>query len=224
MFIGHYGPALAAKGFAKSVPLWVLFVAAQWVDFLWAILVIAGVEKVRIIANFFGLSPLDLYYMPYSHGLPSAVLLSLLMGGLVALVAKGDRAVIVLAVAATAFSHWLLDLVVHRPDLPLVFDQMKVGLGLWQYPFVSVPVEIGLMFVGLWIYDRAAPAPTRAGTVALWALGFFMAALQVQNTFFNEHPPSPEGFAKLSLFGYVLLAALAAGVDYLRRPKVPRRG
>ena len=65
MFIGHYGPALAVKGFAKSVPLWVLFVAAQWVDFLWAALVIMGIEKVRIIANFFGLSPLDLYYMPY---------------------------------------------------------------------------------------------------------------------------------------------------------------
>jgi hypothetical protein len=71
MFIGHYGPALAAKGFAKAVPLWVLFVAAQWVDFLWAGFVIVGIEKVRIIENFFGLSPLDLYYMPYSHGLPS---------------------------------------------------------------------------------------------------------------------------------------------------------
>src|SRR5262245_45289405 len=120
MFIGHYGPALAAKGFAKSVPLWVLFVAAQWVDFLWAIFVITGVERVRIIANFFGLSPLDLYYMPFSHGLPSAVLLSLLIGGLVALVLPGNRVAVVVAVAATAFSHWLGDLIVHRPDLPLI--------------------------------------------------------------------------------------------------------
>jgi hypothetical protein len=224
MFIGHYGPALAAKGFAKSVPLWVLFVAAQWVDFLWAILVIVGVEHVRIIANFFGLSPLDLTYMPYSHGLPSAVLLSLLMGGLVALVLPGDRVAIVITVALTAFSHWLGDLIVHRPDLPLIFDEMKVGLGLWANPFVSVPLEIGLLFLGLWIYDRAAPSPTRIGTIALWALGFFMAALQVQNTFFAEHPPTPEAFAQLSLFGYVLLAALAAGVDYARKEKRPSRG
>jgi hypothetical protein len=221
MFIGHYGPALAAKGFAKSVPLWVLFVAAQWVDFLWAILVIAGIEHVRIIANFFGLSPLDLYYMPYSHGLPSAVLLSLLIGGLVALALPGNRIAIVVAVALTAFSHWLGDLIVHRPDLPLIFDEMKVGLGLWANPYVSVPLEIGLLFLGLWIYDRAAPSPTRIGTIALWALGFFMAALQIQNTFFAEHPPTPEGFAQLSLFGYVLLAALAAGVDYLRKEKRP---
>ncbi|MBL9097517.1 MAG: hypothetical protein JNK07_11370 [Alphaproteobacteria bacterium] len=223
MFIGHYGPALAAKAFAKTVPLWVLFVAAQWVDFLWATFVILGVEKVRLIANFFGMSPLDLFYMPYTHGLPSAVLLSLFIGGVAAAALPGNRTAILVAVAATAFSHWLLDLVVHRPDLPLIFDEMKVGFGLWAYPYVSVPVEIALMFGGLWLYDRAAPSPTRAGTIALWALGVFMAALQVQNTFFNEHPATPEGFAQLSLFGYVLLTLFAAGVDYARKEKAPRR-
>ena len=223
MFIGHYGPAFAAKAAVRKVPLWVLFVAAQWMDFLWATLVIVGVEKMRIIANFFGLSPLDLYFMPYSHGLPSAALLSLLIGGIVAAVSNGNRFIIVLAVAATSFSHWLLDLVVHRPDLPMVFDQMKVGLGLWQYPLVSVPTEIGLMFLGLWIYDRNVPSPTRAGTIALWAFGVAMAALQVQNTFFNEHPASPESFAQLSLFAFTLLAVLAAGVDYLRKEKRPNR-
>ena len=79
------------------------------------------------------------------------------------------------------------------------------------------------MFGGLWLYDRAAPSPTRAGRIALWALGVFMAALQVQNTFFNEHPATPEGFAQLSLFGYVLLTLFAAGVDYARKEKAPRR-
>ena len=223
MFIGHYGPAFAAKAAVHKVPLWVLFVAAQWMDFLWAIFVLIGVEKMRIVAKFFGLSPLDLYFMPYSHGLPSAALLSLFIGGTVAVLSKGNRAVIVAAVAATSFSHWFLDLLVHRPDLPLIFDEMKVGLGLWQYPFVSVPTEIGLMFLGLWLYDRSVPSPTRAGTIALWALGFAMAALQVQNTFFNEHPASPEGFARLSLVGFTLLAVLAAGVDYLRKEKRPNR-
>jgi hypothetical protein len=223
MFIGHYGPALAAKAVAKTVPLWVLFVAAQWIDFLWATFVIVGAEKARIVADFFGLSPLDLYYMPFSHGLPSAVLLSLFMGGIVAVMMKANRTAIVIAVAATAFSHWLLDLVVHRPDLPLVFDEMKVGLGLWQQPYVSVPVEIGLMFLGLWLYDRMVPSPTRAGTIALWLFGFAMAGLQIQNTFFNEHPASSEGFAQLALFGYVTLTLLAAGVDYLRKEKRPSR-
>jgi hypothetical protein len=217
MFIGHYGPAFAAKAVAKSVPLWVLFVAAQWVDFLWAGFVVFGIEKIRIVANFFGLSPLDLYYMPFSHGLPSAALLALAIGGLAAAGLGGNRVAVIAVVAATSFSHWLLDLVVHRPDLPLVFDEMKVGLGLWLYPYASVPLEIALVFGGIWLYDRAVPSPTRAGTIALWGLGFAMAALQVQNTFFNEHPASPEGFAQLSLFGYTMLTVLAAGVDYLRR-------
>ncbi len=220
MFIGHYGPAFAAKAVAISVPLWVLFVAAQWVDFLWAGFVIFGVEKIRIIANFFGVSPLDLYYMPFSHGLPSAVLLALAIGGLAAAGLGGNRVAVIAVVAATSFSHWLLDLVVHRPDLPLIFDEMKVGLGLWFYPYLSVPLEIALLFGGIWLYDRAAPSPTRAGTIALWGLGFAMAALQVQNTFFNEHPASPEGFAQLSLFGYTMLTVLAAGVDYLRRARL----
>jgi hypothetical protein len=223
MFIGHYGPALAAKAVAKTVPLWVLFIAAQWVDFLWAIFVIVGVEKARIIADFFGLSPLDLYFMPYSHGLPSSALLSLLIGGIVALAFPGNRLAVLLAVAATAFSHWLLDLVVHRPDLPLVFDEMKVGLGLWAWPYVSVPIEIGLMFLGLWLYDRAIPAPTRAGTIALWIFGFAMAALQIQNTFFNKHPETSAGFAELALVGYVSLTIGAAVVDRLRKEKAPRR-
>jgi hypothetical protein len=219
MFIGHYGPAFAAKAVVKTVPLWVLFVAAQWVDFLWAAFVIAGIEKARIVENFLGLSPLDLTYMPFTHGLPSAVLLSLFIGGVVGLAFKADRVAIVLAVAATAFLHWLFDWIVHAPDLPLIFDEMKVGLGLWAYPTVSVPLEIGLLFLGVWLYDRAAPSPRRAGTVALWLLGCAMAALQVQNTFFAEHPQNSASFATLSLVGYTTLALLAAGVDFLRRAK-----
>jgi len=219
MFIGHYGPAFAAKAVVKTVPLWVLFVAAQWVDFLWAAFVIAGVEKVRLVENFIGVTPLDLYYMPYTHGLPSAVLLSLFFGGVVALGVKGNKVAVVAAVAVTAFAHWLFDLIVHAPDLALVFDEMKVGMGLWAYPYISVPVEIALVLGGVWLYDRALPSPTRAGTIALWALGFAMAALQVQNSFFNEHPKEPAAFAMLSLTGYTVLALLAAGVDYLRRPR-----
>ncbi len=219
MFIGHYGPAFAAKAVVKTVPLWVLFVAAQWVDFVWGAFVIAGIEKVRIVENFIGLNPLDLTYMPFTHGLPSAVLLSLFFGGVVGLAFKGDRVAIVAAVAATAFLHWLFDWVVHAPDLPLIFNQMKVGLGLWGYPYLSVPLEIGLLFLGVWLYDRAVPSPRRAGTVALWLLGFAMAALQIQNTFFAEHPPSSAGFATLSLAGYTTLTLAAAGVDHLRRPR-----
>lgn len=219
MFIGHYGPAFAAKAVVKTVPLWVLFVAAQWVDFLWAAFVVAGVEKVRIVENFIGLNPLDLYYMPFTHGLPSAALLSLFIGGVVGLAFKADRVAVVLVVAATAFLHWLCDWIVHAPDLPLIFNDMKVGLGLWANPAVSVPLELGLLSLGVWLYDRAAPSPRRSGTVALWLLGVAMAALQVQDTYFGKHPGDPAGFATLALVGYSVLTLLAAGVDYLRRTR-----
>jgi hypothetical protein len=220
MFIGHYAPAFAAKAAVNAVPLWVLFVAAQWVDFCWAAFVMAGIEKARIVPNFLGLNPLDLYFMPYTHGLPSAALLSLLIGGLAALLFKGNRVAILSAVALTSALHWVFDLVVHTKDLPLIFNEMKVGFGLWANPYASVPLEIGLMFGGLWLYDRAQPAPTRAGTIALWLFGFAMAALQVQNTFFAEHPGDPAAFAQLSLTAYVVLALLAAGVDFVRRPRL----
>ena len=109
MFVGHYGVSCAAKRWAPSLPLWLLFVAVQFLDVLWAPLVLLGIEKVRIVPGITRSNPLDLYYMPYSHGLPSAVLLSLLIGGVVALVLPGNRFVIVAAVALTAFSHWLGD-------------------------------------------------------------------------------------------------------------------
>ena len=145
------------------------------------------------------------------------MLLSLFIGGVAAAALPGNRTAILVAVAATAFLHWLFDWIVHAPDLPLIFNEMKVGLGLWGYPYVSVPLEIGVMFLGLWFYDRAMPSPRRAGTVGLWLFGGAMAALQVQNTFFTQHPTNSANFALLSLSAYITLALLAAGVDRLRR-------
>ena len=217
MFIGHYAPAFAAKAAVKSVPLWVLFAAAQWVDYVWAAFILLGVEKLRLVENFIGRSPMDLYYMPFSHGLPSSVLLSLLIGGVVALGFKGNRAAVVGVVALTAFSHWVFDLIVHAKDLPLWMDDLKVGLRLWAYPQISVPTEILLMLGGLWLYDRTHRSPRRSGTIALWLFGFAMAALQIWNTFLAAPPASAEGFAQLALAAYTLLTLLAAGTDYLRR-------
>lgn len=218
MFIGHYAPAFVAKAAVKSVPLWVLFAAAQWVDFLWAAFVISGVEKMRVEEGFLPGSPLDLTYIPYSHGLPSAVLLSLLAGGIAALAFKAERLAVVAAVALTSFAHWVFDLVVHTQDLPLAFDQMKVGFGLWAYPNFTVPLEIGLMLGGLWLYDRVQPSPRRSGTIGLWVFGFAMAALQVYNSYFSIPPSDSAAFAQLSLTAFTVLVVLAGIVDFLRRP------
>jgi hypothetical protein len=148
MFIGHYGPAFALKPARRAIPLWVLFVAVQWLDFVWSTLVLAGIEKVRVVPGFTEASPLDLYYMPYSHGLVSAVVLSLVFGAIVALAMRDVRVLAVVAVAA--FSHWIADLLVHTPDLPLYNDSLKVGLGLWRHVAISLPIELASLFGGAW--------------------------------------------------------------------------
>jgi len=117
MFIGHYGPAFGAKAVLRTIPLWVLFVAVQFMDVIWSILVLLGIEKVRIVPGLMAASSLDLYYMPYTHGLIGALALSVIFGAIVALCMRARRAVVFFIVAAAVFSHWILDLLVHKPDL-----------------------------------------------------------------------------------------------------------
>lgn len=216
MFIGHYGPALAAKPLQKTVPLWLLFVAVQWMDFCWAALVLLGVEKGRIVPGFTQASALDLYFMPYTHGLPGAAILSLLFGLAGAFFFKQRKAIVVAVLAGAVFSHWLLDFVVHMPDLPLIGDQMKVGLGLWRHVAISLPLELLLLFAGAVIYARTMPARL-GGKIALWTFVVAMAALQVYANF-GSPPSSIHAEAMRALLAYSALAGLAGLVDWTRRP------
>jgi hypothetical protein len=160
MFVGHYGVAFGAKPSTPVVPLWVYFIAVQWIDVVWSILVLCGVEKLHIIPGFTEANPYDLYYMPYTHGLPGAIVLSLALGAIVAATVATQRGMAFLVVSAAAFSHWILDLIVHIPDLPLYDNTDKVGFGLWRHVAVSFPLELIVLAAGAWIYVRAAdPRP-----------------------------------------------------------------
>jgi len=110
MFVGHYGVSFAAKPVAPRVPLWVWFIAVQWLDVVWSVLVLAGIEQLRIVPGFTQANALDLYYMPYTHGLPGSLALSLAFGAIVALFVRERRAMTMLLVAAASFSHWILTL------------------------------------------------------------------------------------------------------------------
>jgi hypothetical protein len=194
MFVGHYGVASAAKPAAKHVPLWVLFIAVQWLDVVWSVLVLLGIEKLRIVPGFTQANALDLYYMPYTHSLAGAAALSLLFGA-VAAVAFGPRRTATFGiVSAAAFSHWLLDLVVHVPDLPLYDDAGKVGLGLWRHVALSFPLELIVLIAGPSLYARAMPAATVQGRAALWGFVAAMAALQA---YVNFGPPPASGRGRL---------------------------
>jgi hypothetical protein len=220
MFVGHYGPAFGFKPLGKPVPLWVLFIAVQWLDVVWSVLVFAGVEKLRIIPGFTEGSALDLYYMPYTHGLGGALALSVLLGAIVAGCMRAARARVFLLVAAAAFSHWLLDLLVHVPDLPLYGDSLKVGLGLWRHVWISLPLELIFLGAGAWLYARYVPAQRAQADRWLWLFVVAMAALELYNAF-APTPTAPRGMAVSALLAYGVLAALAGAVERARSAATP---
>ncbi len=209
MFVGHYGVSLAVPKLDRTIPLWVLFIAVQLLDVAWAPLVLLGVEKVRIVPGITASNPLDLYFMPYTHGLPAALLWSAGAFAVYRWVARGSVRASVL-VGAAVFSHWLLDLVVHRPDLPLFDNTAKVGLGLWNHPGPAFAVEALLLFGGMWLYFGTG-APRRPAFVAF---GLIMLATQAY-VFFGPPPVSDKAAASTALVAYAVFAAV---IWLLERP------
>ena len=131
MFIGHFGVALAAKRVAPKTSLGTLILAAQFLDFLWAFFLLRGIEHVRIAPGFTRVSPLDFTDYPISHSLLMATVWALLFGGTYYALRRNARSALVLG--AALLSHWVLDFIVHRPDLQLYpGSKVHVGLGLWN--------------------------------------------------------------------------------------------
>ena len=220
MFVGHYGISFVAKSRRPDIPLWVLFIAVQVLDVFWAIFVLLGIEKVRIVPGYTASSPLDLYYMPYTHGLPGSIAVSLLLGVIVSVFTPGNRARTMLLVAAASFSHWVLDFLVHVPDLPLYDNTAKVGLGLWRHVALSFPLELFFLGLGAWFYASRTTFAGMKGRNLFFAFVVFLGLVQI---YANFGPPPPSmGAMAISAFGlYLGLAALAAFVERIatRQPE-----
>src|SRR5678816_609145 len=137
MFVGHYGVSFAGKRLAPSVSLATLFIAVQLLDVGWSLLVLLGIEKVSIVPGITASNPLDLYYMPYTHSLVAATFWSVAVAFVVWLLPRVATRSAAVWIGVAVFSHWILDFIVHRPDLPLYDDTLKVGLGVWNYPVVA---------------------------------------------------------------------------------------
>jgi hypothetical protein len=215
MFVGHYGVSFAARRAVGRVPLWVWFLATQWMDVVWSVLVLLGIEKLRIVPGFTEANALDLYYMPFTHGLPGSILVSLVFGAIVAVFLSENRATTLLLVAAASFSHWMLDLVVHVPDLPLYDNSAKVGFGLWRHVMLSFPLELIVLGAGAWLYARGATFASARSRFAFWAFVVVLAAVQVFANF-GPPPSSPPAMAVSALALYLVLASLAAWVERIR--------
>jgi len=198
MFVGHYGPSFAIKSLRPAIPLWALFVAVQLVDVAWALLILLGVEKVRIVPGITASNPLDLYYMPYTHSLVAAVLWSVAVVVLVRLLPGVVPQSAAGWIGIAVFSHWVLDYLVHRPDLPLYDDTMKMGLGLWNYPAVALSLEAALLFGGMILYLRVTKPINAIGRVGMPVFGIVMIAIQ-SYVFFGPPPTSPAAAAITAL-------------------------
>ncbi|MGE5711895.1 MAG: hypothetical protein ACM34B_17115 [Nitrospira sp.] len=202
MFVGHYGVSFVAKRIDCTIPLWMLFLAVQFLDVLWAPCILLGIEKVRIVPGITASNPFDLYYMPYTHSLVAALVWSCIAGLAYQFIMRpeGHQASAVIGIAV--FSHWMLDLIVHRPDLPLYDNSGKVGLGLWNFPTLAFGLESAFLFGGLLFCLRGRP------THLLGTLAFGVLMLVIQAYIFFGPPPSSDRAAALTaLVSYAVFAA-----------------
>jgi hypothetical protein len=222
MFVGHYSVAFAVKSEQNKIPLWVLFVAVQLLDLLWAPFVLLGIEKVRMVPGITATNSLDLYYMPYTHSLIGALVWSGL-AAIVFKVASGARAsrAAALIVGFAVFSHWILDLIVHRPDLAIYDDTLKVGFGLWNYRGLEFGVEIAILIGGILLYlKRNNSVARKAGIVAF---GVVLILIQAGNTFVYRPPSTDRAFAITALIFYALFAGIAFLLEKKRKFPVPAK-
>jgi hypothetical protein len=192
VFIGHFALAYGAKKAAPGVSLGWLFVAAQLADLVWPMLVLLGIETVLVAPGITAFTPLDFVSYPYSHSLVAMSAWALALGAAYALARRG-RAREALVLTALVVSHWVLDAISHRPDMPLtVAGTEKYGLGLWNSVAGTIAVEATMFAIGVAIYFKATTALDRTGKIASWALVAFLAVVYAANAF---GPPPPGALA-----------------------------
>lgn len=194
MFIGHFAMGFGAKRFAPQVSLGFLFLACQLADLIWPNLVLLGIETLSIEPGVTVMTPLDFSSYPYSHSLIALLVWAVVFALLYMLLSRtGAKAAVV--IAALVFSHWVLDVLSHRPDMPITLgDTHKIGMGLWNYPVIAIPVELLLFGIGVWLYSRSTEALNRRGSVGLWALVVFLLLVYLANVF-SPPPPSTAAVA-----------------------------
>lgn len=198
MFLGHFAVALAAKKAAPKVSFGTMVLSTSFIDLLWPLFLILGLEHVRVVPGITVVTPLDFYDYPLTHSLLATMGWSLLVGGGYWLLKKNRRGAVIVGLGV--LSHWILDFIVHRPDLPLVpGSDVRVGLGLWNSLAGTLAFEALLFSGGVLLYTRATASSNRTGTISLWSLVVFLIIVYLANLF---GPPPPD----TSALGYVGLS------------------
>lgn len=226
MFIGHIGVAMGAKVAAPRIPLGTLVIAAQFVDLLWPVLLLAGIEHARVVPGIMAASSLEFTDYPISHSLLTVLGWGALVGGLYWILRRRIMSTAYRADAhdpvgglywvlrreargawvlgAVVVSHWVLDLLVHQPDLPLFPGGPRLGLGMWNSLPASMALELGILILGTVLYLRATRARDAVGRVALWAFVLILAVIYL-SSLFGPPPPDARTVAQTGLAGWLLV-------------------
>lgn len=204
MFIGHFGAGFGAKKIDNKISLGTFFLASQFIDLLWPFFLLFGLEKVKIEPGNTAFTPLNFISYPYSHSFFGVLIWSLLFGAIYFAFRKNIKSAILLA--GLVMSHWILDLITHRPDLPLIpWIDLKVGFGLWNSVIFTMLIE-GLIFgVGAYFYIKSTKAENKKGKIGLWSLLIFLVIIYLMNIF-GSPPPSEKAIAFVGMFQWLIIA------------------
>jgi len=220
MFIGHYAVGLAAKKFAPQASLGALMAAPILLDLLWPVFLLLGWEHVSIVPNGNPFLRLQFDYYPISHGLVAVIGWATLYASIYFGVTRYLEGTIAIWIGVV--SHWVMDYVVHLPDLPLAAKSRLVGFGLWNHRWFTIVLEVALFAVAIWTYQRETRARDKIG---LYAFLGFVALLLLAYGGAALGPPPPQSVKKLAGFALVTCLAIpwAWWFDSHREPTRPER-
>jgi hypothetical protein len=217
MFIGHFALALGAKKYVPQVSLGILFLACQLADLIWPNLVLLGIEKLEVEPGITMMTPLNFQHYPYSHSLFALLLWAVVFAGIYLVLNRVGRKAAI-TISLLVLSHWVLDVITHRPDMPITLaGSSRVGLGLWNFPVLAVALELMIFAFGAWLYASSTRALNRTGSIGFWALIIFLLAVYAGNIF-APPPPSAKAVA-WSAQALWLLVVWGFWVDYNRSVK-----
>jgi len=221
MFLGHFGVALAAKRVAPRTSLGTLVMAAQFVDLLWPLFLLLGVERVMVAPGTTAVTPLDFLSYPLSHSLLADLGWACLFAGIYQVARRDARGAVCLWFVL--ISHWFLDALSHAPDLPLYpGSSLHVGLGLWNSPAWTLLVEVTIFAFGARLYAKGTRPRDRMGSFAFRSFVALLLLIYLIN-FFGPPPPSEKAVA-WAAFGLWLFVVWAYWLDRHRlvgRPPAP---
>ena len=216
MFIGHFAVGFAAKRIAPRTSVATLLAAAEFLDLVWPVLVLLGLERVRIDPGNTAFTPLDFVSYPWSHSLLTSVAWATAFASLYQLAARKWRGTITIWVCVV--SHWVLDWITHRPDMPLYPGGPRVGLGLWNSVTGTMTVELLMFTGGIWLYARVTRARDGIGRYGLATFAILLLLIYLANRF-SGPPPSANAVPIVTIAGAVLLIPWAWWFDHHRSPR-----